>query len=109
MQKHITHTMLTLLLTILTLSACQSPVTNAGEVLYVDSKVVDCVGLVPQKCLLTRSDEEAQWSYFYDQIAGFHHQPGYSYKLLVKITRIDNPPQDSSSLQYELINILEKY
>jgi hypothetical protein len=107
MQHHMTRTILALL-AVLTLSACQTPVADAGEIIYVDSKVVDCEGLVPQKCLLTRNDENAQWTYFYSQIAGFQHEPGYSYKLLVKITKIDNPPQDSSSLQYELIDILEK-
>jgi hypothetical protein len=91
------------------LAACQNLTAgNSGEILFIASERVDCQGLIPQKCLQTRSDENADWEFFYDEIEGFEHEVGYRYKLLVEITEVDNPPQDASSLRYQLIKVLEK-
>jgi glyoxylase-like metal-dependent hydrolase (beta-lactamase superfamily II) len=76
--------------------------------LHVDSELVDCVGVGPQKCMLIKEDFNSNWKNFYDKIEGFEFQPGYVYKLKVKITEIKNPPSDASSLKYTLIEILEK-
>ena len=101
--------LLFVILIVFTLSACQnSTAEETGEIIYIDSKTVDCEGVMPQKCLLVKESKEADWSYFYDQIEGFQYEPGYSYTLLVKITTIDNPPQDASSRHYQLIKVLEQ-
>lgn len=76
--------------------------------MYIDSKVVDCYGIVPQKCMLVKSNLSDEWEYFYDQITGFQYQEGYSYKLLVKSTPVEDPAQDASSIEYELIEVIEK-
>jgi glyoxylase-like metal-dependent hydrolase (beta-lactamase superfamily II) len=76
--------------------------------LYVDSKLVDCVGVAPQQCMLVREDADSDWEYFYDQISGFKFEKGYEYKLKIKTTEIKNPPADASSLKYTLIKVLEK-
>jgi hypothetical protein len=107
LMKNKTGSILTLLAMFI-LSACQNDLAKAGEILYVDSKLVDCVGVVPQKCMLVRSNEGDRWEFFYDQISGFQYEAGHSYKLLIKIIKVDNPPQDASSLRYELIEIIEK-
>jgi hypothetical protein len=106
--KYMAHSQLVALTLLLTLTSCVASVAETGKVLYVDSEVVDCIGVAPQKCLLIRTDEKTQWYDFYDQISGFHHEPGIRYKLLVKITKVNDPPADASSLLYELIEILEK-
>jgi hypothetical protein len=92
----------------LTLSACQNPPSDDGEVLFVDSQLVDCLGVVPQKCLKTKANEADNWTFFYDQIKGFEFEEGYRYKLQVEITQQKNSPQDGSSLHYKLIKVLER-
>jgi hypothetical protein len=97
------------LLALASLSACKNlTAASGGEILYIDSKIVDCVGVAPRKCLLTRTDENADWLFFYDQIEGFEYEAGYRYKLRIVITPVDNPPADASSLHYKLIEVLEK-
>lgn len=81
---------------------------NTTSTLYVDSKLVDCVGVGPQQCMLTRENLNSKWELFYDGIIGFDYQSGYEYKLSVSVTEIENPPADASSLQYKLIKIEEK-
>jgi glyoxylase-like metal-dependent hydrolase (beta-lactamase superfamily II) len=76
--------------------------------LYVDFKLVDCVGVAMQQCMLVRENTDSDWENFYDQINGFEFQKGYEYKLKVKVTEIKNPPDDASSLKYSLVEILEK-
>ena len=77
------------------------------KILYIDSKLVDCIGVGPQKCMNVREDPNSSWQNFYDQIKGFDYTEGKSYKLSVKITNVENPPADASSKKYELIEILD--
>lgn len=44
----------------------------------------------------------------FQYIAGFVYERGYEYELSVKKTTLANPPQDSSNIVYELINVLSK-
>jgi len=78
------------------------------SILYVDSKLIDCVGIAIQQCMLVKETQNSDWKFFYDQIEGFEFQPGYAYKLKVQITKIKNYPTDSSSLKYTLVEILDK-
>ncbi len=48
------------------------------------------------------------WQNFYNTIIGFDYLSGYSYRLLVLETKLDNPPADGSSLSYSLIRVLSK-
>lgn len=81
-----------------------SPTT---KILYVDSKLVDCVGVGPQQCMLIKEDLDSEWKMFYTSIEGFEYQEGTQYKLSVMITEIENPPADSSSLKYTLLEVLD--
>jgi len=78
------------------------------KILYVDSKLVDCVGVAPQQCMLIKENQDTEWEMFYDNIHGFDYQEGIQYKLHVMISQVENPPADGSSLKYELIEILEQ-
>jgi hypothetical protein len=60
------------------------------------------------ECLLVREDPNADWRNFYDAIEGFTYEPGYSYKLLVDVRDIPNPPADGSSRAYRLVLLVEK-
>ena len=81
--------------------------SSETKILYVDSKLVDCVGVGPQQCMLVKENIDSDWHMFYDKIEGFDFQEGTQYKLEVMITDVENPPADSSSLKYTLIEILE--
>jgi len=81
--------------------------SSETKILYVDSNLVDCVGVGPQKCMLVREDVNSDWQMFYDQIQGFDYQEGTQYKIEVMITDVKNPPADSSSLKYTLVTVLD--
>ena len=42
----------------------------------------------------------------FNTIAGFTYEKGNEYELLVKKTKLANPPKDSGSIRYELVSIL---
>ena len=44
----------------------------------------------------------------FNTIAGFTYERGHEYELLVKKTKLANPPKDSGSIRYELIRIVSK-
>ena len=73
---------------------------------------VDCVGVGPQLCWLTKiagpTSNTSDWEYRYSGIQGFAYEPNYEYTLLIKNTPISNPPADASSIRSELIEIIEK-
>ena len=85
-------------------------VSAAGktETLYINNKLVDCVGVGPQKCMQVRKSLKGEWTLFYGGIEGFRFEPGYRYKLKVNVTKIKNPPMDSSNLKYSLVKVLSK-
>lgn len=87
------------------------PVSKDGdhtEVLLVNSALVDCMGVAPMKCMQVRHSVQGQWELFYSQIEGFNFEPGYRYRLKVKVTELENVPADASSLRYTLVEQLEK-
>ena len=91
-------------------AAGDDPVVTGRSIvtLYVAPKLVDCVGVVPQKCMLVREKGEQKFTYFYDTIEGFDYEPGYKYKLRVRKTPIANPPMDASSIKWTLVKQLSK-
>lgn len=94
---------------------CSTAVKDPDEtIMRINSHTVDCVGGVMEgKCLLVQEGDligTEDWEYFYfeDSIIGFEYEPGYIYRIVVKKTTIPDPPQDASSLRYELLRILSK-
>lgn len=73
---------------------------------------VDCVGVAPQSCWLTKiagpDSNTGEWEYRYSAIEGFDYEPNYEYTLLIKNTPVSNPPADGSSIHSELVEIIEK-
>ena len=74
--------------------------------LYVGPTQVDCVGVGPMTCMLVKTEPDGEYTFFYDQIEGFDYVPGYEYELLVNVEEVANPPADSSSLKYTLIEVV---
>ncbi len=94
---------------------CTQPNSSAevspmGEVvtLYVGPAQVDCVGVGPRKCLQVRYSLADDYQLFYDDIAGFEYEPGYTYELLVEKTPVENPPADASSVRWSLVEVVAK-
>lgn len=82
--------------------------TVTEKTLFVGPQQVDCQGMFPQKCYLVKESPEEPWTYFYQQIEGFNWENGNQYELRVRVIPIENPPADSSSIEYELIKIVNK-
>ena len=76
-----------LLSSALLLSACQSAPTT--EILYIQDKLADCVGVAPMKCMQVRSQPGENWTLFYQQIEGFTFEPGFRYQLEVRTEQPD--------------------
>ena len=104
-------------------STLQSGLNNISHITvrampYILRKIIvadhqeDCVGIGPQSCLLTKlagqTNSQTGWQYRYSDIEGFDYEPDYEYTLLIKNTTVVNPPADSSSINSELVEILEK-
>ena len=83
-----------------------------GTLLRVNSYTEICQGLIEIQCLLVQEGDQIgtdRWEFFYTTIDGFDYEEGFLYDLDVKITEIENPPADASSLRYELIKLIEKF
>ncbi len=88
--------------------------TKSGEVVQFDlvsyetvtvgPKLVDCVGIAPQKCMIVNGE------YFYGSIFGFDYEEGYTYTLEVEkfLLPKEDVAADQSSTQVNLIEIIEK-
>ena len=88
-------------------------VQDNTELVYmqVNHYPTTAIGSFPKLVFLVREGEEpgnSEWQYFYDEIEGFNYQPGFVYELNVKKETLENPPQDGSSFNYDLINIVSK-
>lgn len=49
-----------------------------------------------------------KWGYMYSDIEGFDYEPGFEYVLKVRTEKIANPPADSSSIRYALLEQISK-
>ncbi|GAB1309580.1 hypothetical protein KH5_22630 [Urechidicola sp. KH5] len=101
-----------ILILMLTLVSCQTKQKDNTQIFWVNSSKKACSGVGKMSCLqIQKSDEldfSKEWELFYTPIKSFNYIPGKLYKIKVKVTEIKNPPADSSSLRYELIEILEE-
>jgi hypothetical protein len=76
--------------------------------MWIGPELVECEGVAPMMCLQVAYAENAEYEFFYDQIAGFEPAEGTSYVIDVKITEIADPPADASSLAYTLVKVVEQ-
>ena len=94
--------------------ACSAEDKKQDQYVYwVNSTKVSCVGLAPTKCLQIQKSETpdpSAWESFHGSIQGFDYQAGYVYKIVVKENHLDpgDLPADASSIEYTLVEILEK-
>lgn len=86
-------------------------ISETGHVtkkLFINSALVDCVGVGPQKCMQVKENETDGWGLFYGSIENFTFEQGYIYEIMVVVSDVDNPPADSSSKKYMLVEILSR-
>lgn len=79
-----------------------------GDVLYLDHFKTECFGIILSLCERSKSSPDDEWTLFYDNIESFEYEWGYSYKLAITTEEIENPPEDASSTEYTLVNVLSK-
>ncbi len=86
------------------------PTTEQVEIqkLFVGPQKVDCEGEGPQQCYQVKENPEDDWQLFYNEIQGFNYEEGFDYEIEVAVTPVENPPAGGSSLNYELVRILNK-
>jgi len=92
----------------LLLGACQHPLPLEGETLYINHRLVDCVGVGPMQCMQVRTDQQQAWTLFYQQIEGFRFEPGYRYQLLVDRVPHNDAPADAPAIHYRLLKVISK-
>ncbi len=83
------------------------------SIYWVNSLEVNCEGVAPRTCLQVQKGDElipGNWETFYAEIKGFEFEAGYIYKLRVEEKKADqeNIPADASTIEYILIEQLEK-
>lgn len=82
------------------------------QTLLINSEKIDCVGVGPMKCLQVKKLDKpnAEWETMYTNIKGFDYEPGYIYKIKVKVKELDKKdiPADGSSIEYTLEKVISK-
>ncbi len=81
---------------------------NEEKTLFIASKTINCIGVIPQQCLLVKTKDKEDWEYFYSTISGFNYEEGFEYVIVVLEEKVNNPIEDSSSSKYSLIKIESK-
>jgi heat shock protein HslJ len=92
---------------LLGLAAC-SATSGMEKTLFVAPERKPCTGVAPMECLQVRSAADQPWQYFYSQIEGFTHEPGFDYELRVREEKVANPPADGSSVRWTLVRVVSK-
>lgn len=90
------------------ISCENNDLTETETTLFIASKTINCIGMMPSNCLLIKEKKEKNWEAFYSTIKGFSYEEGFEYELLVSKKEIENPPEDASSIQYTLLEIVSK-
>ncbi|HST84826.1 MAG TPA: DUF4377 domain-containing protein [Kineosporiaceae bacterium] len=81
---------------------------TVAEDFYINSQLVECEGVAPQQCMQVRKSPDEDWELFYGRIEGFTFEPGYAYKVRVRVTPVEQAPADASTLRYTLLEVEEK-
>lgn len=82
--------------------------TTTVKTIYIGPQRVACEGVAPQTCYQYKEAADSDWLLFYDEIAGFEWQPGFTYELRVAVQTLENPPADASALRYELVEVVSQ-
>lgn len=104
---------ITLILLILTIG-CErtgsliTPDKEHIEIITIGPYTETCQGFIEQQCYLEFNEERQAWEFFYESIRGFDFEPGYIYKLKVRLEDRGTEIQDVGRYAYHLVEILSK-
>lgn len=76
--------------------------------IYVAAQMVDCQGVVRQKCLQVRESPDQPWRLLYSPIIGFNFQPGIEYRLRILEENVAQVPANGTSLRWTLDQVVEQ-
>lgn len=82
--------------------------TNMQRLVVGPTTVLAETGTGQASALSVLRNGSAEWELFYDEIYGFEFIPGFEYELEVRISGVEDPAQDASSLRYELVRVIER-
>jgi Domain of unknown function (DUF4377) len=89
--------------------ALKKPASDGStKTMFVDAKKVDCMGEGPMKCLRVRWAKDGEWELFYSNVEGFDFVEGTQFELRVEVSDVAEPPADSSSKRYRLVEVVSK-
>ncbi len=77
------------------------------EILTIGPYTQTCQGFIQQECFL-ECNEQQQWEFFYESIQGFNFEPGFIYKLKVRLEDRGTKIQDVGRYAYHLVEVLSK-
>lgn len=77
-------------------------------ILVVASEKGTCHTIGDFSCYVVKDKGSDIWRYMPESISGFEYETGYEYTIKVSVHNIKNPPQDASSKEYTLIEIISK-
>ncbi|MGT2429903.1 DUF4377 domain-containing protein [Cupriavidus basilensis] len=83
----------------------QAAAGGVEKTVYVDSQRVECSGVGRQTCYRVRDNPNAPWTLWYGPIEGLDFEPGITYTLRVRETRVENPPADASAIRWQLLSV----
>ena len=91
------------------LAGCMSnPSTSPEERLVIGPKRMTCQGAFEKECLIARNEAAGKWEFFYEEIEGFVHVPGFIYTLEVKLTDRGTEIQDVGRYAYTLVRVIDR-
>lgn len=101
------------LLLLIFLQTCPSPEREDPNItrLFIESYKVECQGFILQECFLVKEGDaipDGEWTYFYENIAGFNYTPGFRYTIKVVKTERNPVPQDIGKYQYTFLSLIAK-
>ena len=104
---------ITLILLILTIgcertSSLITPNKEHIETITIGPYTETCQGFIEQQCYLEFNEERQAWEFFYESIQGFDFEPGYIYKLKVRLEDRGTEIQDVGRYAYHLVEVLIK-
>ena len=78
------------------------------ETLIIGPYTETCQGFIEQLCYLEFNEENQAWEFFYEEIQGFDFEPGYIYRLKVRLEDRGTEIQDVGRYAYHLVEVLSK-
>ncbi len=78
------------------------------ETLIIGPYRTECPSFSGSDCYLEFNEESQEWHFFYDGISGFDFEPGFIYKLKVRVVDIGTEIQDAGRYDYYLVEVISK-